>query len=111
RIYPPEHKELAAQVAASGALLTEASMAMDPMAGMFPARNRIISGLSRAVVIVEAAEKSGALITASHAAEQGRPVLAVPGPVDSAASGGTNALLRKGAVVCRGVDDVLEELN
>src|SRR5262249_49653116 len=64
RIYPPEHKELAGQVAASGALLSEAAMGMDPMAGMFPARNRIISGLSRAVVIVEAAEKSGALITA-----------------------------------------------
>ena len=74
RIYPPEHKDLAAEVAASGALVTEASMRMEPMAGMFPARNRIISGLSRAVVIVEAAEKSGALITATHAAEQGRPV-------------------------------------
>jgi DNA processing protein len=111
RIYPPEHKDLAGQVAASGALLSEAAMGMDPLAGMFPARNRIISGLSRAVVIVEAAEKSGALITAHHAAEQGRSVLAVPGPVDSPASGGTNALIRDGAVLCRGAQDVLEELQ
>jgi DNA processing protein len=111
RIYPPEHKELAGQVAGAGALLTEAAMTMEPMAGMFPARNRIISGLSRAVVIVEAAEKSGALITARHAAEQGRPVFAVPGAIDSPASGGTNALLREGAVLCRGAADVLEELE
>jgi DNA processing protein len=111
RIYPPEHKELARQVAGSGALLSEAAMGMEPMSGMFPARNRIISGMSRAVVIVEAAEKSGALITATHAAEQGRPVFAVPGPIDSPASGGTNALLREGAVLCRGAADVLEELE
>jgi DNA processing protein len=111
RIYPPEHKELGDQVAAAGALVSEAAMRMEPMAGMFPARNRIISGLSRAVVIIEANEKSGALITASHAGEQGRSVLAVPGPVDSDASAGTHALIRKGAVLCRGVDDVLEELH
>lgn len=96
---------------AKGALLSESAMAMEPMAGMFPARNRIISALSRAVVIVEAAEQSGALITARHAAEQGRPVFAVPGPVDSAASAGTNALLRQGAVLVRHGDDVLEELD
>jgi DNA processing protein len=111
RIYPPEHADLAREVQAAGAVLSEAPMHADPMAGMFPARNRIISGLSRAVVIVEAAERSGALITASHAAEQGRTVLAVPGPIDSPASGGANALIRKGAVLCRGVDDVLEELE
>jgi DNA processing protein len=111
RIYPPEHAELADEVAAAGALITEANMNMEPMAGMFPARNRIISGLSRAVVIVEAAEKSGALITASHAADQGRPVFAVPGPIESTASGGTNALIRKGAILIRGVDDILEELD
>ncbi len=111
RIYPPEHKGLADQVAASGALLSEAAMRMDPMAGMFPARNRIISGMSQAVVLVEAAEKSGALITASHAADQGRPVLAVPGPVDGDASSGTNALIRQGAILCRGVEDILEELE
>jgi DNA processing protein len=111
RIYPPEHKDLAEQVAAAGALVSEASMEMEPMAGMFPARNRIISGLARAVVIVEAAEKSGALITARHAAEQGRTVLAVPGPVDQTTSSGTNALLRQGAILVRGVDDILEELD
>jgi DNA processing protein len=78
---------------------------------MFPARNRIISGLARAVVLVEAAERSGALITAEHAAEQGRPVFAVPGPVDGEVSAGTNALIRKGAILCRNARDVLEELD
>jgi DNA processing protein len=111
RIYPPEHKGLADEVAAAGALLTEARMDQDPVAGLFPVRNRIISGLSRAVVLVEAASRSGALITATHAAEQGRSVLAVPGPVDSEASGGTHELIRKGAVLCRGVEDVLEEID
>src|SRR5438128_10952208 len=71
KIYPPEHKELAEQVAGAGALVSEAAMRMEPLAGMFPARNRIISGLARGVVIIEAAEKSGALITARHAAQQG----------------------------------------
>jgi DNA processing protein len=111
KIYPPEHTDLAQEVEAAGALLSEASMALQPMAGMFPARNRIISGLSRAVVIVEAAERSGALITAHHAAEQGRTVFAVPGPVDSASSSGTNALIRQGAILARNVDDILEELE
>ncbi len=111
RIYPPEHADLAAEVQASGALLSEAAMGMEPIAMMFPGRNRIISGLSRGVVVVEAAEKSGALITASHAADQGRTVFAVPGPIDSAASGGTNQLIRKGAILVRGIDDILEELD
>src|SRR5262249_26877786 len=111
RIYPPEHDELASQVEASGALLTEATMDQEPLPTMFPARNRIISGLSRAVVLVEAAEKSGALITAEHAAHQGRVVLAVPRPADSPSSGGTNALIRDGAILCRGAHDVLEELD
>jgi DNA processing protein len=111
RIYPPEHKDLALQAQASGALVTEATMDMEPLPTMFPARNRIISGLSQAVVLVEAAERSGALITADHAATQGRLVFAVPGPVDSEASGGTNHLIRQGAILCRGADDVLEELT
>src|SRR5438105_14611933 len=111
RIYPPEHTDLAAEVAAAGALVTEAPMKMEPMATMFPARNRIISGLSRAVVIVEAADKSGALITARHAAEQGREVFAVPGPVDSPASAGSLHLLRQGAKLVRGADDILEDLQ
>ena len=111
RIYPPEHTDLAAEVRAAGALLSESAMAMEPMPGMFPARNRIISGLCRAVVVVEAAEKSGALYTAEHAGEQGRAVFAVPGPVDSAASGGTNALIREGAVLVRSAADIVEELE
>lgn len=111
RIYPPEHADLARAVEASGALLTESKMDQGPLAGLFPVRNRIISGLSKVVVLIEAAEKSGALITASHAAEQGRTVMAVPGPVEAASSGGTNDLIRKGAVLCRSVEDILEELH
>ena len=86
-------------------------MRMEPMAGMFPARNRIISGLARAVVLVEAAEKSGALITARHAVEQGREVFCIPGPVDSLASGGTLKLLRDGAKLIRNADDLLEDVG
>jgi DNA processing protein len=111
RIYPPEHIDLAKEVQNSGALLSEAAMEQEPLPAMFPARNRLISGLARAVVIVEAADKSGALITAKHAGEQGRPVFAVPGPVDSVASAGSNRLIRQGAVLVRGVEDILEELD
>lgn len=111
KIYPPEHAELALDVQGAGAVLSEAAMAMEPMAGMFPARNRLISGLSRGVVVIEAAERSGALITARHAGEQGRTVFAVPGPVDSAASGGTLKLVRDGGILIRGVEDILEELE
>jgi DNA processing protein len=111
KIYPPEHVELAHDVAASGALLTESAMRMEPMAGLFPARNRIISGLSRAVVLVEANEKSGALITAHHAAQQGREVYAIPGPVDSPASAGTLKLVRDGAKLIRHARDLLDDLQ
>jgi DNA processing protein len=111
RVYPPEHADLADEVAAAGALVSEAPMRQEPLAGMFPARNRIISGLSQGIVIIEAAEKSGALITAEHAAEQGRTVFAVPGPIDSPASAGANALIRQGAVLVRGAEDVIEELE
>jgi DNA processing protein len=112
KIYPPEHADLAEEIVASGgALLSEVPMRMEPMAGMFPARNRIISGLSRGVVLVEAAEKSGALITARHAAEQGREVFAIPGPVDSLASTGTLRLLRQGAKLARHARDVLDDLQ
>ncbi len=111
RVYPPEHKELAAAVAAAGALISEAPMGMAPLAELFPQRNRIISGLSRAVVIVEAAEKSGASITARLAAEQGRECFAVPGPVDSPASAGSLHLLREGAKLVRNADDILEDLQ
>lgn len=111
KIYPPEHADLAKEVQAAGALLSEATMRQSPLPDMFPARNRIISGLSKGVVIVEAAEQSGALITARHAADQGREVFAVPGPIDSVASAGCLELIRKGAKLVRGVDDILEELG
>src|SRR5262249_43236510 len=111
RIYPPEHTELAREVEAAGAVLTETRMEQEPLAGLFPVRNRIISGLSKVVVLVGAAQKSGALITARPAAEQGRTVMAGPGPVDAPSSGGTHELIRTGAVLCRGVEDVLEELH
>lgn len=111
RIYPPEHADLAEEIVARGALIAESPMRMEPMAGMFPARNRIISGLCRGVVVVEAQEKSGALITARHAAEQGREVFVVPGPVDSPASAGALLLLRQGTTLVRHADDVIESLQ
>jgi DNA processing protein len=111
KIYPPEHADLAAEVAAHGVLISETPMTVEPQPGMFPARNRIISGLCRAVIIVEANERSGALITATHAAEQGREVFAVPGPVDSPASAGCLELIRKGARLVRSVDDVLDDIR
>jgi DNA processing protein len=109
-IYPPEHKDLAEAIEKSGCLVSETPMTLAPQAGMFPARNRIISGLSLAVVIVEANDRSGALITAEHAAEQNRELFAVPGNADSVASAGTNRLLRDGARLVRDADDVLEDL-
>jgi len=110
-IYPPEHADLANEVAGRGALISETPMTVAPQPGMFPARNRIISGLSRAVIVVEANARSGALITARHALEQGREVFAVPGNVDSAASAGCLELIRSGARLVRGPDDVLEDLK
>ncbi len=110
-IYPPEHGDLAERVVKQGCLVTETPMTVAPQPGMFPARNRIISGLSRAVIVVEANAKSGALITATHAAEQGREVFAVPGAADSSASAGCLELLRKGARLIRNADDVIEDLQ
>jgi DNA processing protein len=110
-VYPPEHADLADRVALAGAVISEACMKMEPMPGMFPGRNRIISGLSRALVVVEAGDKSGALITARHAGEQGREVYAVPGNVDSAASAGSLELLRKGARLVRSARDIIEDLR
>jgi len=110
-IYPPEHDELSKEVEAHGALISETPMSMDPQRGMFHARNRLISGLARAVVVVEANERSGSLITARHAAEQGREVFAVPANADSATSKGSLQLLRNGARLIRDVDDLLEDLK
>lgn len=111
RIYPPEHVHLADEVAQNGALVAETPMTVAPQPGMFPARNRIISALSLAVVIIEANDKSGALITATHAAEQGREVYVVPGNVDSPASAGCLELIRKGARLVRHAADILEDLQ
>ncbi|MEO1998029.1 MAG: DNA-processing protein DprA [Planctomycetaceae bacterium] len=110
-IYPPEHRALADAVTAQGGLVSEMSSLQKPAAGLFPQRNRIISGLSLAVIIVEAGERSGSLHTARHALEQGRDVFAVPGRVDSWTSAGCHALIRDGVVLVRGIDDVLESLS
>jgi DNA processing protein len=111
RVYPPEHKELAQQVTASGALLSETPMKMAPLPEMFPRRNRLISGISLGVVIVEATEESGALITARHALDQDRDVFAVPGPIDSATSAGPLRLLRDGAILVRKSQDILDHYS
>jgi DNA processing protein len=110
-IYPPEHDKLAAEVVARGALLSESPPRALPLGGMFPQRNRLISGLSLGVIVVEAGTRSGALITARHAMEQGREVFAVPGNVDSRASQGCHRLIRDGAKLVETADDVLEELG
>jgi DNA processing protein len=110
-IYPPEHRKLADDIVAAGALVSESPMNLAALPDLFPRRNRLISGLSLGVVVVEAHARSGALITARHAAEQGREVFAVPGRIDSEASAGTLELIRSGAVLVRTVDDILERLD
>ncbi len=111
KLYPPEHTDLAREIVASGAVVSESPLDRGPSKGIFPQRNRIISGLSLGVIIVEATRKSGALHTARHAMEQGREVFAVPGRIDSLASVGCHDLLRDGATLLRDPDDVLEELG
>ena len=110
-VYPPEHVELAHQVIARGALLSEAPPRAGPHGGTFPQRNRLISGLSLGVIEVEAGDRSGALITARHAMEQGREVFAVPGRVDDRTSRGCHRLIRDGAKLVETAEDVLEELG
>jgi DNA processing protein len=111
RIYPYEHTRLAGQIAEQGAVISDYAPDRKPDAPNFPARNRIISGLSLGVVVVEAPERSGALITVDFAADQGRDVFAVPGPALSSSSVGTNKLIRDGARLVRNADDVLEDLQ
>lgn len=110
-VYPPEHAELHHQIGEVGCLVSEQPPGFTPRGQDFPRRNRIISGLSDGVVVIEAAERSGSLITARMAADQGRDVFAVPGhPLDPRATG-TNGLLKEGAILVTGVDDVLRELS
>jgi DNA processing protein len=110
-IYPREHAALAQQICECGALLSEFPPGTPPLAAHFPQRNRVISGLSRAIVVVEAAEKSGSLITAGFALEQGRDVLAVPGSILGGRNAGSHALLRDGAKIVESADDIVEELH
>ncbi len=109
-IYPPENRRLAGDIEASGALVSQFEPGTPPLAGYFPARNRVIAGLSLAVLVVEAAEKSGSLITAGLAAEMGREVLAVPGPLTSPQSVGAHRLIQDGAALIQGWEDVVGQL-
>lgn len=111
QMYPIEHEGLAKAIAADGAVISEYAPLAKPRGGMFPQRNRLISGLSLATLVVEAPDRSGALITARLASEQNREVLAVPGPITSRASRGCNQLIRDGAKLVQTVDDILEELG
>jgi DNA processing protein len=110
-LYPPEHKELAESIREHGVVISEYAPDAKPRSGMFPQRNRLISGLSLATFVVEAPERSGALITTRLASEQNREVLALPGPITSRASRGCNHLIRDGAKLIQSVDDILEELG
>src|SRR5690242_2735743 len=110
RAYPPEHETLYRRISESGAVISELPMGARPIAFNFPARNRLISGLSLGVVVVEATEKSGSLITASLAAEQGREVFAVPGEAGASRSRGSHRLIRQGAKLVESVDDIIEEI-
>ena len=111
RLYPEEHASLAAEIASAGAVISEFPLEIPPMRQHFPRRNRLISGLALGVVVVEAAARSGALITAEYALEQGRDVFAVPGTVDAPTSRGTNELLRDGARLVTSGEDIVEALG
>jgi DNA processing protein len=111
-VYPPEHRRLANEIAARGALISEQPLGTEPRGDFFPRRNRILSGLSLGVLLVEGDLKSGGLITANCALDQGRDVFAVPGSIFSSQSRGTNLKIAKGeARLVQRVEDILEELN
>jgi DNA processing protein len=109
--YPPEHDKLRERIVASGAVVSELPLRTDPTAGNFPTRNRIIAGLSLGTFVIEAAVRSGALITARLAGEYNREVFALPGQVDSPYSFGPHGLIRDGAKLVQSLDDILEELG
>jgi DNA processing protein len=109
-VYPPEHEKLYQQISRQGAVISELPMGTPPLSFNFPARNRLISGMAAGVVVVEATEKSGSLITAGLALEQGREVFAVPGEAGASRSRGTHQLIRQGAKLVERVEDVLEEI-
>jgi DNA processing protein len=108
-VYPPSNHNLYKRIASAGALVSEYPLGTKPDSFRFPARNRIISGLSLGILVVEAANRSGSLITAKHALEQGREVFAVPGRIDSVKSAGTHTLLQKGAKLVHSISDIIEE--
>ncbi|HKZ06484.1 MAG TPA: DNA-processing protein DprA [Methylomirabilota bacterium] len=107
RVYPPENRRLAAEIAARGAVLSQFAPGMPALAHHFPIRNRVIAGLALGVVVVEAAEASGSLITAGHAADLGREIMAMPGPAGAPSSRGAHHLIRDGAALVEGWEDVV----
>jgi DNA processing protein len=109
-VYPPENRRLVDRLLDHGALVSQFPMGTPPLPAYFPARNRVISGMALGTIVVEAAEKSGALITAGFAGELGRDVFAVPGNITSRVSGGTNRLIQDGAKLVQGWEDVVAEL-
>ena len=110
-IYPPENKSLYDEIVRRGAVISEFSNDTKPLRENFPKRNRIISGLSKGVLVIEAPTRSGALITTNFAVEQGREVFAMPGNINSVNSSGTNKLIKEGAKLVESVWDILEELE
>lgn len=109
-VYPKKHKDIYKEIPKNGVIVTEYFLGVPPLAYNFPQRNRIISGLSLGTIIIEAKEKSGSLITASHALEQGKEVFALPGNINSVFSMGTNKLIKDGAKLITGIDDIIEEV-